>query len=98
MKLIFRERDSSKARELFEIATAQNATIITTNAPALRVKAKSYGYNNLDIVDVAELFSNAENFVNRPIILHNIDKMVNNYFHFAFNTHVIAMSATVENE
>ena len=98
MKLIFRERDSSKARELFEIATAQNAIIITTNAPALRVKAKSYGYNNLVIIDATELFSNAESFVNCPVILHNVDKMVDNYFQFAFNAHVIAMSATVENE
>lgn len=98
MKLIFRERDSSKARELFEIATAQNATIITANAPALRVKAKSYGYNNLVIVDATELFSNTESFLNCPVILHNVDKMVDNYFQFAFNAHVIAMSATVENE
>ena len=93
MKLIFRERDSSKARELFEIATSQNATIITANAPA-----KSYGYNNLVIVDATELFSNAESFINCPVILHNVDKMVDNYFQFAFNAHVIAMSATVENE
>lgn len=96
MKLVFRERDSSKARELFEIAKEKNAAIITPNAPALRVKARGYGYSGLTIIDTSELFSNADEIVGREVILHNVDKMVNFYFQLAFDAKVAAMSATVE--
>ena len=48
MKLVFRERDSQKARQLFEEAerremAGEKVLIITPNSRALKVKAQGYG-------------------------------------------------------
>ena len=50
MKLIFRERDTQKARQLFEeaeglMANGEKVIIITPNSRTLRVKAENYGFN-----------------------------------------------------
>ena len=54
MKLVFRERDSQKARQLFEEAeqremAGEKVVIITPNSRALKVKAQGYGFH-LNIV------------------------------------------------
>ena len=59
MKLIFRERDIQKARQLFEeaeglMANGEKVIIITPNSRALRVKAENYGFN-LTIIEPNEL-------------------------------------------
>ena len=98
MKLIFRERDTQKARQLFEeaeglMANDEKVIIITPNARALRVKAESYGFN-LNIIEPEEV--NIETVSNSSIILHNVDKLIESYFNKNFiASNVIAMSATL---
>ena len=82
MKLIFRERDTQKARQLFEEAEGlmmegEKVIIITPNSRALRVKAENYGFN-LTIIEPNELTQ--ELAQNANIILHNVDKLICDYF------------------
>ena len=100
MKLIFRERDTQKARQLFEEAeglmgNGEKVIIITPNSRALRVKAENYGFN-LTIIEPNELTQ--ELAQNANIILHNVDILICDYFGRNFPTsNVVAMSATLKN-
>ena len=100
MKLIFRERDTQKARQLFEEAEGlmmdgKKVIIITPNSRALRVKAENYGFN-LTIIEPNELTQ--ELAQNANIILHNVDTLICDYFGRNFPTSsVLAMSATLKN-
>lgn len=97
MKLIFRERDSQKTRQLFEEAEScgEKTIIITPNSRALRVKAENYGFN-LTIIEPNELTQ--ELAENANIILHNVDTLISDYFARNFPTsNLMAMSATLDN-
>ena len=97
MKLIFRERDSQKAKQLFKEAEScgERTIIITPNSRALRVKAENYGFN-LTIIEPNELTQ--ELAENANIILHNVDTLISDYFARNFPTsNVMAMSATLDN-
>ena len=97
MKLVFRERDSQKARQLFEEAerreiAGEKVIIITPNSRALKVKAQGYGFH-LNIVETNDI--NSEMLGGASIILHNVDKLIEHYF---INSKVVAMSATLQEE
>ena len=97
MKLVFRERDSQKARQLFEEAerremAGEKVLIITPNSRALKVKAQSYGFH-LNILEPNDISS--EMLDGASIILHNVDKLIEHYF---INSKVVAMSATLQEE
>ena len=97
MKLVFRERDSQKARQLFEEAEHQEMAgekviIITPNSRALKVKALGYGFH-LNIVEPNDI--SPEMLDGASIILHNVDKLIEHYF---INSKVVAMSATLQEE
>ena len=97
MKLVFRERDSQKARQLFEEAeqremTGEKVVIITPNSRALKVKALGYGFH-LNIVEPNDI--SPEMLDGASIILHNVDKLIEHYF---INSKVVAMSATLQEE
>lgn len=101
MKLIFRERDSQKARQLFEEAerremAGEKVVIITPNSRALRVKALGYGFH-LNIVEPNDI--SPELIDGASVILHNVDKLIDYYFDSNFiNSKVVAMSATLQEE
>ncbi len=95
MKLVFRERDSQKARQLFEEAerremAGEKVVIITPNSRALKVKALGYGFH-LNIVEPNDI--SPEILDGASIILHNVDKLIEYYFS---NSKVVAMSATLQ--
>ena len=97
MKLVFRERDSQKAQQLFEEAerreiAGEKVIIITPNSRALKVKALGYGFH-LNIVEPNDIGS--EMLDGASIILHNVDKLIEHYF---INSKVVAMSATLQEE
>ena len=97
MKLVFRERDSQKARQLFEEAerremAGEKVVIITPNSRALKVKALGYGFH-LNIIEPNDI--SPEMLDGASIILHNVDKLIEYYF---ANSKVVAMSATLQEE
>ena len=95
MKLVFRERDSQKARQLFEEAerremAGEKVVIITPNSRALKVKAQGYGFH-LNIIEPNDI--SPEMLDGASIILHNVDRLIEYYFS---NSKVVAMSATLQ--
>ena len=90
MKAIIRKLDSGKAKELIAFAAENNATIVTENPFAFKVKAETYGYPNIDVM-AWEDFIYAKD-LSKPVVIHNIDKFVN---WFSGNK-LIGFSATAE--
>jgi len=96
MKTIIRGRDSGKAKELLQYARENKALVVTENKRAFQVKANSLGYEDITIVDYEDLsnidFSNEFSF----IIIHNVDKWLEEVFANSFALKVIGFSATEE--
>jgi len=90
MKQIIRGRDSGKARELITFAAENNATIVTENPFAFKVKAEGYGYPDVDIIAWDDLTHMLE--IPNKIVIHNLDKFIN----YIFENKVIGFSATEE--
>ena len=92
MKSIIRGRETGKARDLIAFAAKNNATIVTENPNAFKVKAESYGFSNIDVISWEE-FILSVNF-EKKIVIHNIDKMMN----WFCGDNLIGFSATLEEE
>ena len=96
MNIIIRERETGKAREILELARANNAIVVTPDPRAFRVKANSYGYNDIIITGYDDL-QNGE-MPEKPLLLHNLDKVLNNIIQSYYNikTPIIGVSMTKE--
>ena len=86
-------RGTGKTKKLLEFCHDKDDVILVTqNARAMRVKAKSYGYN-VNIIDASEV--DETNLYNKKVALHDLDYFVNNCFDFQ-GANIIA--ATVRTE
>jgi hypothetical protein len=93
MITIIRDRDSGKAKEILELARKNNAFIITQDKRAFQVKAKSYGYGDIEIKDYDDL--NNDNYtLARPAIIHNGDKMLQWLMDQYYGIDILGFSAT----
>ena len=93
MKTIIRDRESGKARELIAFAAENDATIIAENPDAFKVKAHSYGYDNVKIMSWSDFIIYSEP-IEGDIVIHNMDKMLN----WFSGGKLIGFSATKEKE
>ena len=86
-------RGTGKTKKLLEFCHDKDDVILVTqNARAMRVKAKSYGYN-VNIIDASEV--DKTNLYNKKVALHDLDYFVNNCFDFQ-GANIVA--ATVRTE
>ena len=86
-------RGTGKTKKLLEFChDKKDVVLVTQNARAMRVKAKSYGYN-VNIIDACEV--DETNLYNKKVALHDLDYFVNNCFDFQ-GANVVA--ATVRTE
>ena len=93
MKIILRDRDSGKALDLFEAAAKANAYIVTENKQALQVKADSYDYSQLKIIDYTDL-EEGNYYFGEPIMIHNADKFMRWLLSYKYGLDCIGFSAT----
>ena len=95
MKTIIRNRDSGKAAELLAYARGHGAAVVTQNKRAFKVKASSFGYDDVEILDYEDLIH--DNYdENKPIVIHNGDKCLFYLMDKFFGLSVIGFSATEE--
>ena len=95
MKTIIRSRDSGKAVELLAYAREHDAAVVTQNKRAFKVKASSFGYDDVEILDYEDLIH--DNYdENKPIVIHNGDKCLFYLIDKFFGLSVIGFSATDE--
>lgn len=91
---IINGRDTGKTKQLLDLARRKHATILTMNKRAFIVKAKSLGYEDIDIIDYEDLNQDLFNFT-RPLVIHQVDNALKYLFDFWYNSEVIGYSANV---
>jgi len=89
MKTIIRERETGKARQLIEFAAENEAVIAAENPDAFRVKAASYGYPDIKVIDWVKILMGD---TPQKFVIHNADK----FLKYAFGNNCIGFSATLE--
>lgn len=86
-------RGTGKTKKLLEFCHDKDDVILVTqNARAMRVKAKSYGYN-VNIIDASEV--DETNLYNKKVALHDLDYFVNNCFDFQ-GANIVAVTVRTE--
>ena len=87
-------RGTGKTKKLLEFChDKEDVVLVTQNARAMRVKAKSYGYN-VNIIDACEV--DETNLYNKKVALHDLDYFVNNCFDFQGANIIVATVRTEE--
>lgn len=87
-------RGTGKTKKLLEFChNKEDVVLVTQNARAMRVKAKSYGYN-VNIIDVNEV--DETNLYNKKVALHDLDYFIERYFDFQGADIVVATVRTEE--
>lgn len=94
MRVIISEKDTGKTHELLRLASQVHGIVLTNNKRALQVKAESYGFNNVTIIDYNDL-KNDTYPLGYPLFVHNGEKalawLLKQYFYL--NTQ--GMTATI---
>lgn len=97
MITIIGTRGSGKSKQLLEQARANNAIILTKDKRGFEVKKKSYGYEDIDILDYEDL-ENDNYDLARPILIHNVEAVIDYLFDRYYGLKPIGFSATKEGE
>ena len=95
MLTIINNRDTGKAQQLLTAAREKNAIILTQDKRAFKVKAHSYGYDDIKILDYEDL-ENDDYDLTQPVLLHNADKILEYLFDRYYGLKPIGFSATME--
>lgn len=94
MITIMRARGTGKAKELLEQARINKAMILTLDKRAFEVKAKSYKYDDVVIIDYEDL--EADNYnITQPILIHNVEDFLTYALDRYYALQPIGFSATV---
>lgn len=95
MITIIQNRGTGKAKKLLEIAQENDATIITQDKRAFEVKAKSYGYSDVEILDYEDLED--DNYtIDKQVLVHNGDKFLEYLLDRYYGLDIVGFSATQE--
>ena len=95
MITIINSRGTGKSQKLLEAARKNNAIILTQDKRAFKVKAKSYGYDDIKILDYEDL-ENDNYDLSQPILIHNADHVLNYLFDRYYGLNPIGLSITTE--
>ena len=95
MKVIARPIGTGKTKVLIEAALEADGTIFTNNKRALRVKADSYGFDSLNIIDWDDLYTG--NFdPEKPIFVHKLDDIMSEYLWSDYGIKLAGYSIAME--
>lgn len=97
MKIIIRNRDTGKAKEILKFARDNQYMILTSDKRSFQVKADSLGYSDVEIVDMDDLHNDNYDFT-KPVVIHNIEKIITFLMDYYYGLDVRGFSATMENE
>lgn len=91
-------RGTGKTSKLFGLAREKDAMILTSNSRAMREKARSRGYNDIEIIGYGDL-DNDNYSLNKKIFVDNADDILNYLINKFYSLEVIGYTATInENE
>lgn len=95
MKIIARPLGTGKTKELMDEALEADGIILTTNKRALRVKAESYGFDSLEIIDINDLYEGNYD-ENKPLFVHKLEDVMEEYFRMEFGLTLAGFSVRME--
>jgi len=95
MKIIARPLGTGKTKELMDAALEADGIILTTNKRALRVKAESYGFDSLEIIDINDLYEGNYD-ENKPLFVHKLEDVMEEYFRMEFGLELAGFSVRME--
>lgn len=91
-------RGTGKTTKLFELARKNNAMILTSNSRAMREKARSREYEDIEIIGQGDL-DNDNYSLNKDVLVDNADDVLNYLMNKFYSIKVIGYTATIdENE
>ena len=91
-------RGTGKTTKLFELARKNNAMILTSNSRAMREKARSREYEDIEIIGYGDL-DNDNYSLNKDVLVDNADDVLNYLMNKFYSIKVIGYTATIdENE
>ena len=94
MKVIIRERDSVKAKDILKFARENKCMILTMDKRGFQVKADSLGFSDIEIVDFDDLHNDNYDFT-KPVVIHNVDKVLKFLMDYYYGLDVQGFSATL---
>ena len=95
MKTIIDKRGTGKTTKLFQLARETNSLILATNSRALREKARSKGYKDLEIIGFGDLDN--DNFsLGKTLLVDNAEYVLQNLLDKFYGLDMIGFTATQE--
>ena len=95
MRVIARPLGTGKTKELMDAAVEADGMILTTNKRALKVKAESYGFDSLEIIDLYDLYENTYDDT-KPLFIHKIEDVMEEYLKIEFGLTLNGFSVRME--
>lgn len=90
-------RGTGKTTKLFELARENNAMILTSNSRAMREKARSRGYNDIEIIGYGDLDN--DNFsLGKNVYIDNIDIVCDTLLNKFYGLKIAGFSVTMEEQ
>ena len=80
MKVIARPIGTGKTKELLRTAIENNGIVFTNNKRALKVKADSYGFKDVEIIDWDDLLDHNYD-ENKPIYVHKLEDIMKEWLY-----------------
>lgn len=88
-------RGTGKTTKLFELARKNNAMILTSNSRAMREKARSRGYNDLEIIGFGDLDN--DNFsLNKDVLVDNAEYVLKDLLNKFYSINMTGFTANLE--
>lgn len=95
MKVIARPVGTGKTKELMDAALEADGIILTTNKRALAAKAQAYGFESLNIIDLADLLYGDFDST-KPLFIHKLDDVAEEYINKDFGLKLAGYSVRME--
>jgi len=96
MKAIVRGQGTGKTKELLLEAQKENGMVLTGNKRALQEKARAYGIPDVTIVDWDDLIYRDDELNDKPLFVHKLDNIIEDYFWDDFGLKLKGYSLTLE--
>ena len=95
MKVIARPVGTGKTKELMDAALEADGIILTTNKRALATKAQAYGFESINIIDLADLLYGDFDST-KPLFIHKLDDVAEEYINKYFGLKLAGYSVRME--
>ena len=95
MKVLARPRGTKKSLELLKDCSENNGIVLTLDKRALKVKAKAYGFPNIEIIDLDDLI-HYEYTEGKPLYIHKAEDLLEEIMDKTYELNLKEIMVTTE--